>query len=107
MVKTKEELLEQVKTIIGDDTSDVTLEFLSDVSDTIDDFQSKLAKSEEEGKEDWKKKFEENDAAWRQKYKERFFSNVDDSTVPKEETEDFIEPPKEKELKTNFDELFN
>lgn len=98
MVRNKEEILEQVKTIIGDDTSDNTLNLLSDISDTIDDL---TAKSEGDG-EDWKKKYKENDAQWRQKYKDRFFSKVDEKDEPKEESLETDEP----EMKTKFEELF-
>lgn len=98
MVRNKEEILEQVKTIIGDDTSDNSLNLLSDISDTIDDL---TAKSESDG-EDWKKKYEENDAQWRQKYKDRFFSKVEEKDELKEESLETDVP----EMKTKFEELF-
>ena len=102
MVKSKAEILGQVKAIIGDDTSDNSLNLLSDISDTIDDLETK---SNGDG-EDWKKKYEENDAQWRQKYKERFFAPVDDKKQTEEDKILNADETKEPQLKTNFDELF-
>lgn len=97
-VKTKEELMNMVKSRLGDDTGDEALGFLDDLSDTLDDLEKK---SNGDG-EDWKKKYEENDAQWRQKYRDRFFSG---ESVKDEEEQ--TEPPKnEPQLKTNFEELF-
>lgn len=74
-IKTTEELMESVRTRLGDDQSDEALALLEDISDTLGDMQSRTA-----GGEDWKKKYETNDAEWRQKYRDRFFnkSNNDD-----------------------------
>ena len=75
-VKTIEELMESVRTRLGDDQSDEALALLEDISDTYGDMQSRTS-----GGEDWKKKYEENDAEWRQKYRDRFFdksNNNDD-----------------------------
>lgn len=74
-IKTVEELLESVRTRLGDDQSDEALALLEDISDTYNDM-----KSHTDGGEDWKKKYEINDAEWRQKYRDRFFnkSNNDD-----------------------------
>ena len=78
-VKTMEELMESVRTRLGDDQSDEALALLEDISDTYGDMQSRTS-----GGEDWKKKYEENDAEWRQKYRDRFFNksnNNDDDDV--------------------------
>lgn len=73
-IKTTEELMESVRTRLGDDQSDEALALLEDISDTLGDMQSRT------NGEDWKKKYETNDAEWRQKYRDRFFnkSNNDD-----------------------------
>ena len=104
MVKSKAELMEQIKTLVGNDTSDTSLELIANISDTIDDYESKVANNDGEN---WKKKFEENDAQWRQKYRDRFFSPVDskqpaDNPTQVEETDDTDEP----KLKTDYNELF-
>lgn len=76
-VKTKKEILETIKTRLGDDQSDEALMFIEDVSDTFDDYEQRV---KGDGN-DWKKKYEENDTEWRKKYKERFFSEADEQTT--------------------------
>ena len=88
MKKTLDEILEGVKGIIGDNTSDEAITLIEDITDSF-------ATDEE----DWKAKYEENDAMWRQKYRDRFYSGV------KEEQEDYYEEEKPV-VKTKFEELF-
>lgn len=90
-VRTTEEILESIKTRVGDSTEDVDLEFLEDVTDTLSDLKSKT-----EGQEDWKIKYEENDKRWREKYRDRFFEK-------KEEIEEEKEEP---EIPKTFEDLF-
>lgn len=70
-VKTREEILESLKTRIGENPDDESISFLEDVTDTLNDFEKR---ANGDGT-DWKTKYEENDANWRKKYTERFFSN--------------------------------
>ena len=102
MVRTKEEILEHIKSKIGDSVDDKDLAMLEDISDTIDDLNSRV---NEAG--DWKTKYEENDKAWKQKYRDRFFN-----TEAKEEiAEHEREKKKEREIdvpkKLLFDDLFS
>jgi hypothetical protein len=90
-VRTTEEILESIKTRVGDSTEDADLEFLEDVTDTLSDLRSKS-----EGQEDWKTKYEENDKQWREKYRDRFFEK-------KEEQEEIKEEP---EAPKTFEDLF-
>ena len=69
-IKSKADLMNQLKTLVGDDTSDNALNTITDFSDTLDDMEKKA----NGGGEDWEKKYKENDAMWRQRYKERFFN---------------------------------
>lgn len=68
-VRTSTELLESIRTMFADDTSDETLELIEDVSDTLNDYESRTADNT-----DWKTMYEENDKKWREKYRDRFFS---------------------------------
>ena len=89
MVKTREEIIESVKGIVGEQNDDKTIAFLEDITDTLTDLETK-AKGDGT---DWKTKYEENDAKWREKYAERFYSSdpnpepeppkPDDTTKPK------------------------
>jgi len=107
MVLKLDEIMEQVKGIIGENTDDASLKFLEDLSDTINDYEDKVKGDGE----DWKKKFEDNDKEWRQKYQERFFSGGTDNSN-NGETDDLIKPKDiEEETEDNspkhFDELFS
>lgn len=92
-VRTREEILESIRTRVGEATDDNTISFIEDVSDTLTDLEKK-AKGDGE---DWEKKYKENDESWRKKYTERFFSN--------QESEPESEPEPEPEKKT-FADLF-
>lgn len=89
-IRTKEEILESIRTRIGDDTSDEALALVEDVSDTMDSLSNA-------DNEDWKTKYEENDAAWRQKYRDRFYN----SDNPKDE-----EPEEQPRQIKSFEDLF-
>lgn len=93
MVKTKEEILELIKGVIGENTDESSIAILEDVSDTLDDYATKTA-----DQTDWKAKYEENDEAWKKKYRDRFFqkSESDDETDEEEEVTE----------KKTFDDLF-
>lgn len=92
-VKSREEILESIKTRLGDQFDDSTIQFLEDISDTMEDLETK-AKGDGT---DWKAKYEENDTEWRKKYTERFYS-----PEPKPDTAPAPEPEKPK----NFSDLF-
>lgn len=81
-VCTPEEILESIKTRVGDSTEDADLKFLEDVTDTLSELKSKT-----ENLEDWKTKYEENDKRWREKYRDRFFEKKEEIEEEKEEPE--------------------
>ena len=81
-VRTTEEILESIRTRVGDSTEDADLEFLEDVTDTLSDLREKTY-----GQEDWKAKYEENDKQWREKYRDRFFEKKETQGEIKEEPE--------------------
>lgn len=94
-VKTREEILEELKVRVGEQTDDDTISFLEDVTDTLSDLETK---AKDDGT-DWKTKYEENDAEWRKKYIDRFYS-PDPELVIEEPKPDNSEKPK------TFAELF-
>ena len=79
-VLNKEEMLNKVKGIIGNNTDDESISLIEDITDTIGDYETRLSDTT-----DWKQKYEENDNNWRTKYKERFFSNEKPNDEEKEE----------------------
>lgn len=94
-VKTREEILESVRAVVGEQTDDETITFIEDITDTLSDLETK-AKGDGT---DWKAKYEENDAEWRKKYTERFYSS-DPGTDPESPKPDDTTKPK------TFSELF-
>lgn len=87
--RTKEELLEAVRAVIGDSTEDAALALLEDISDSWDVSGG-----------DWKNKYDELDRSWRKKYMDRFFGKEDGEPV---EVVDEVEEVKEKRT---YDDLF-
>lgn len=94
-VKTREEILAEVRARFGEQTDDETITFIEDITDTLSDLETK-AKGDGT---DWKTKYEENDAEWRKKYTERFYSS-DPGTDPETPKPDDTTKPK------TFSELF-
>lgn len=93
-IKSREDLLKSLNTLIGDNSTDENLAILEDVTDTLKDYEEKTA-----DQTDWKTKYEQNDADWRKKYKERFLSG--------EEIKDEQEEDVKKDSKSlTFDSLF-
>lgn len=93
-IKSREELLKSLNTLIGDNSTDENLAILEDVTDTLKDYEDKTADQTE-----WKAKYEQNDADWRKKYRDRFMSG---EKIKEEQEEDVI-----KDSKTlTFDSLF-
>jgi hypothetical protein len=99
MILTKEQLMDKIKTIVGDQTDDDTLSFIEDVSDTMDSYADK---------EDWKAKFEANDKAWREKYRDRFLNGPDaDEKQQEPEPDDVDDQSDDEENKPRkFEDLF-
>lgn len=98
MVKTKDEILEAIKSRIGEDNSDETIAFLEDITDTLNDYEDKTKTDT-----DWKAKYEENDKEWRKRYTDRFFNNDNgDGNNGSDEIDEKEEP----KTPTTFDELF-
>ena len=96
-VRTREEILESIRNIVGDSTDDNTLQVLEDVTDTFTDFENKTA-----NQTDWEAKYKENDEDWRKKYAERFYTG--DPTVPLKNNDTVIDESDDKP--TRFEELF-
>lgn len=97
MVKTKADILNAVKGIVGENEDDSVLSVLEDISDTLDDYETKSKDTT-----DWKTKYSELDSTWRKRYKERFFGTDDNNNPPPEDDNDGGKD----ETKTTFDELF-
>ena len=98
MKLSKEELLEKVKTYVGDRADDETLEIIEDISDSFETSES--AEKIEEIKTEYESKLANLDNEWREKYKARFFSEKDDTGNEGDE------PDTSDEEKTEYSDLF-
>lgn len=80
-VKTREEIMSQLQSIIGEDTSDETLAFIQDVSDTLgnDNSAQRITQLETQ--------LEDQDKEWRKKYRDAFFTGKPDESLDEEEHE--------------------
>lgn len=94
MIKSISELIEIVKTRIGDNPDDDSVAFLEDITDTLTDYDNKTKDNT-----NWKEKYDELDKSWKQKYIERFSDG--DYEDPDDENEDDVAVPEK------FDELFS
>ena len=81
----KEELIEKVTSMAGENPSDDFISLIEDISDSFIDES-----------DDWKSKYEENDANWRKKYIERFSNREEPKKMNIEE----------EVVKTTYEDLF-
>ena len=91
-IKSKEEIMTQLQTIIGEDTSDETLTFIQDVSDTLANENSAQRIKELETQ------LVDQDKQWREKYRDAFFTGKPDESL--NEQEDDGRPSKFEDLFT-------
>lgn len=77
-IRTREELMAQLQTMVGEDTSDETLSFIQDVSDTLgaDNSAQRITELETQ--------LEEQDKEWRKKYRDAFFTGKADDSIENE-----------------------
>lgn len=101
MKLSKEELLEKVKTYVGDRTDDESLEIIEDISDSFESSDS--AEKIEEIKTEYESKLANLDNEWREKYKARFFSKKDNSDDNSNSSDDGDDDDDEK---TEYSDLF-
>ncbi|MBO7731198.1 MAG: hypothetical protein J6S67_01545 [Methanobrevibacter sp.] len=95
-IKTKDEILSQIRDKFAEDSSDEVIGIIEDISDTITDLESK---ANGDGK-DWEAEAKRIDNEWREKYKARFFSGKkEDEVEPEDEVDDTIK-------NYNFEDLF-
>lgn len=81
-VRTREEIINTVNTIVGDEPDDTGIGLLEDLADTLDDYETRI-----NDKTNWKEKYETNDKNWRDKYRKRFGQGSNeppDITEPKQ-----------------------
>ena len=89
MVKTKDEIMEEIRAYIGDRSDDQTISLIENISDTIDDYAAHG---------DYDEKLMAVEAEWRRKYIDRFMSGGENKNeVEAEKTDE--EKDKSEEIK--------
>lgn len=117
-VKTQEELLQTINSLLGDDPNEEQLAILEDFTDTFNSLSEAPKGGKKKKADDWEKKYKEldkkweekynqKDKEWKDKYRARFYSKPD-SEDELEDDLDIDDNGEEKlpELKS-FDELFD
>lgn len=94
-IRSREEILNSVRGVIGESADDHALELLADITDTMTDLENRANNDAEK----WEQRYRENDAEWRKKYRDRFFS-----ANPNEDVVDEPEQPTRKNY--TFENLF-
>ena len=95
MVKTKDEIMEEIRAYIGDRADDQTIALVENISDTIDDYAAHG---------DYDEKLMAVEAEWRRKYIDRFMNGGENKNeVEVEKTED---DEKEKAEEIKIEDLY-
>lgn len=95
MVKTKDEIMEEIRAYIGDRADDQTIALVENISDTIDDYAAHG---------DYDEKLMAVEAEWRRKYIDRFMNGGENKSDVKVETTDDEEKDKSEEI--TIDDLY-
>lgn len=90
MVKTKDEIMEEIRMYIGDRSDDQTIALIENISDTIDDYAVHG---------DYDKKLMAVEEAWRRKYIDRFMNGGENKNEVEVETTEDEEKDTAEEIK--------
>lgn len=99
-IRTKDEIMEVLRSYLGEDTSDEAIAFIEDINDTMAEYERQIGDVT-----DWEGKYNELDESWRKKYTERFFEGGSDEDGSFTEDVNDIEE-QEDEAPTTYEELF-
>lgn len=90
MVKTKDEIMKEIRAYIGDRDDDQTIALVENISDTIDDYAAHC---------DYDNKLMAVEEAWRRKYIDRFMNGGENKNEVEVEKTDDEEKDKAEEIK--------
>lgn len=106
-VKSKEELLSTIKSVIGDTPSDEALTLLEDLSDTLDNSTGSSSDEDKKKIEELEKQVKDTDDMWRKRYADRFFSPSDEPSKDDPAKDSTDDDDKEDDSPKTFEELFS
>ena len=100
-IRNATELMDALRNLLGEDTSDDTLLFIEDVNDTLSNYERMVADVT-----DWQSKYDALDQEWRKRYRDRFFqAGAEDEKDSFIEDVNDLEEQQEDEPET-FEDLF-
>lgn len=79
-VRTRDEIMKQLRTVIGENDSDDVLTLMTDISDTLGDNKDRERVTQLE------QQLQDKDKEWRKKYRDAFFSKPDESLDDEDES---------------------
>lgn len=106
-VKSKDELLGSLKTIIGDTPSDEALTLLEDMSDTLDNSTGGSSDEDKKKIEELEKQVKDTDEMWRKRYADRFLNPSDDNGNGSDDDNSDDGQDDDNESPKTFEELFS
>ncbi len=106
MKRTKDELLANLKKVIGENTSDDAVALIEDITDTFDGSTGSSSDEDKKKIEELEQKLKDNDDMWRKKYTDRFFNPDPTKTKTEDEDDGSDDGKEEDEEPTTFEELF-
>lgn len=98
-IKSTEDLMNSLNSLLGESNDDETLELLQDFSDTFDDLSNNRSGYT-------KQQYEDLDASWRKRYRERFFSGPRKGDEEFENHDDSDEDEKDNSKTVQIRDLF-
>ena len=106
-VRTKDELLTNVKSLLGDNLSDEGIALLEDISDTLDNSTGASTEEDKKTIEELKQQVKDTDSMWRQKYADRFLNPEGNNGNNNDSPDSSEDEPEEDNSPKQFDELFS
>ena len=106
-VKSKDELLSSLKSIVGDTPSDEALTLLEDISDTLDNSTGGSSDEDKKKIEELEKQVKDTDEMWRKRYADRFLNPSDDNGGSDDDNSDDEQEDNDDESPKTFEELFS
>lgn len=99
-IKTSAEIMDTLRSYLGEDVSDDAIAFIEDMNDTLAEYERQIGDVT-----DWESMYRELDETWRKRYRDRFFEGGNDEDGSFIEDVNDIEE-QEDEAPTTFEELF-
>lgn len=85
MVLNREEFMNAIEQLSGDNADDATMELIANVTETFDDLSARATADIDSINAEHEKEMKELDDAWRKKYKDAYFHGAEDENEDKKD----------------------